>query len=273
MTNDCAENTGPFVSTGASRRNMGNAQDLEGRSAVVTGGARGLGRAIAERLARAGAAITVVDLPDALGDLPGSWTAAPIDLAAAGADAELRALAEAAGRVEIVVANAGIVPPWRSIDALDAAEWQRVMTVNTWGVAATIGAFTGAMAASGQGSAIVMASLNGYRAHPKQVLYSASKHAAIGIMRAAALDLGRRGIRVNALAPGPIATEALVGRVEARAATGGPAATAALAAMAEETALGRMVTVEDVANAAHFLASDASAGMTGTVFPIDAGLD
>ena len=275
MTNDCVENVGPFVSTGASRRNMGNARDLEGRSAVVTGGARGLGRAIAERLARAGAAITVVDLPDALGDLPGSWTRVPIDLAAEGADTLLRALAEAAGPVEIVVANAGIVPPWRSIDALDAldaAEWQRVMTVNTWGVAATIGAFTGAMAASGRGSAIVMASLNGYRAHPKQVLYSASKHAAIGIMRAAALDLGRRGIRVNALAPGPIATAALVGRVEARAATGGPAATAALAAMAEETALGRMVTVEDVANAAHFLASDASAGMTGTLFPINAGL-
>jgi NAD(P)-dependent dehydrogenase (short-subunit alcohol dehydrogenase family) len=270
-TNNGAANGARIVSAEGSRRNMADPADLEWRRAVVTGGARGLGRAIAERLARAGAAITVVDLPNALDSLPKGWTGVPIDLAATDADAALRRLAAAAGSVEIVVANAGIVPPWRGIDALDPTEWQRVMTVNTWGVAATLGAFTAALAASGRGSAIVMASLNGYRAHPKQVLYSASKHAVIGIMRAAALDLGRRGIRVNALAPGPIATEALLDRVEARAATGGPDAASALNAMAEATALGRLATVEDVANAAHFLASDASAGMTGMVLPVDAG--
>ena len=251
---------------------MADTQDLKGRTAFVTGASRGLGRAIAGRLERAGAAIVAVDLPAALHDLPAHWRAEPLDLTDADAQGRLAALARTLGTVDIVVANAGLVPPWRGMAELDAAEWQRVMTVNVWGVAATLGAFTDALAASGRGSAIAMASINGYRAHPKQVLYTAPKHAVIGIVRAAALDLGPRGVRVNALAPGPIATEALVDRVEARHRSGGPAPEVALAVLAEETALRRLATPEDVANVTHFLASDASAGMTGAVLPVEAGL-
>ena len=117
-----------------------------------------------------------------------------------------------------------------------------------------------------------MASINGYRAHPSQALYTASKHAVIGIVRSAALDLGRDGIRVNAIAPGPIATEALTGRIAARHLTGGPPLDEALAALDAETALGRIATEEDVARAALFLASPASVGMTGIVLPVEAGL-
>ena len=155
---------------------------------------------------------------------------------------------------------------------LDADEWGRVMGVNVWGVAATIGGFADTLARSDHGSVIVMASINGYRAHASQILYTASKHAVIGVMRAAALDLGRDGTRVNALAPGPIATRALLERVVARHAEGGPSVESVLAAMSAETALGRMATEDDVAGVAHFLASDASAGMTGSVFPVEAGL-
>lgn len=245
---------------------------LTGRRAVVTGGGRGLGRAIADRLAASGAAVTVVDLPGALEGLPGGWGACALDLTAPDAQAGLAALADRLGPVSVVVANAGVVPPWRGVEDLDRTEWDRVMAINVWGVAITLGAFAGALAASGHGSAIVMASINGYRAHPRQVLYSASKHAVIGVMRAAAQDLGPRGVRVNALAPGAIATEALLGRIAARHATGGTAPEAALAALAGESMLGRMATAEDVAGVAAFLASDASAGMTGHVFPVEAGL-
>jgi NAD(P)-dependent dehydrogenase (short-subunit alcohol dehydrogenase family) len=253
-------------------RNLDHLQDLTGRVAVVTGASRGLGRAIADRLARAGAAIVAVDLAAALVEIPDGWRAMALDLAEPDAQDRLRALADDLGTVDIVVANAGLVPPWRGMAELDPAEWHRVMTVNVWGVAATIGAFADALAASGRGSAILMASINGYRAHPKQVLYTASKHAVIGIARAAALDLGPRGVRVNALAPGAIATEALLGRIEARHAGGGPPPDQALAALASESALRRLATPEDVANVAHFLATDASAGMTGAVFPVEAGL-
>lgn len=115
-----------------------------------------------------------------------------------------------------------------------------------------------------------MASINGYRAHPQQMLYTASKHAVAGVMRAAALELGPAGTRVNALAPGAIATEALLDRIKARYPKGGPAADAALAALATDTALKRMVTPEQMAATAHWLASGASADITGVVVPIEA---
>jgi NAD(P)-dependent dehydrogenase (short-subunit alcohol dehydrogenase family) len=245
---------------------------LTGRRAVVTGGGRGLGRAIADRLAGMGAHITVVDLPGAPEDLPAGWDGVALDLTAPDAQGALSAHAARLSPVSVVVANAGVVPPWRGVETLDRAEWDRVMAINVWGVAITLGAFAPALEASGHGSAIVMASINGYRAHPKQVLYSASKHAVIGVMRAAAQDLGPRGIRVNALAPGAIATDALLSRIDTRHAAGGPTREDALAGLAGETLLRRMATAEDVAGVAAFLASDASRGMTGHVFPVEAGL-
>ncbi|MEL6206755.1 MAG: SDR family oxidoreductase [Pseudomonadota bacterium] len=247
-------------------------QDLAGRTAVVTGATRGLGRAIATRLAEAGAAIVAIDLPGLIGDVPPDWRGIGLDLLDESAGPALAAAASSCDAVDILVANAGVVPPWRGVAELDRAEWTQVMTINTWAVAETLGAFAPCLALSPRASAILMASINGYRAHPKQVLYTASKHAVIGIMRSAALDLGTQGIRVNALAPGPIATDALLSRIEARSASGDTAPDDALRALAEETALGRMATAEDVANVAHFLASDASAGMTGSVFPVEAGL-
>ncbi len=251
---------------------MEDNHSLEGRLAVVTGAANGLGRAIAVRLAASGASILAVDLPDRISGLPGDWQFEGVDLADDAADAQLKELAARLGKVDILVANAGLVPPWRGLDELDLAEWDRVMRVNVWGVAATIGAFADVLEQSGHGSIVAMASINGYKAHPKQALYTASKHAVIGVMRAAALNLGPRNIRVNALAPGPIATEALKGRVDARHQKGGPSPDEALRALADESALGRLATPRDVANAAYFLASDASEGMTGVVLPVEAGL-
>ncbi|MFV2054711.1 SDR family NAD(P)-dependent oxidoreductase [Aliiroseovarius sp. YM-037] len=248
------------------------AQDLAGRHAVVTGGARGLGRAIADRLAASGAGITIVDQDPQQDAMPEGWNTVACDLGAAEAQDVMGDLAARLGKVDILVANAGVVPPWRGVSELDAEEWHGVMAVNVWGVAASLGAFAPTLSQGDGGSAIVMASINGYKAHPKQVLYSASKHAVIGVMRAAALDLGPGGVRVNALAPGPIATDALLGRVAARHAEGGPDPEAVLGDMATETALRRMATEAEVAQVAHFLASDASSGMTGTVFPVEAGL-
>lgn len=245
---------------------------MEGRVAVVTGAAGGLGRAIAERFQKAGARIVAIDLPDALTSVPDDWDTAAIDLDRDEAPTALAGLAAKLGRVDIVVPNAGVVPPWRSIDELNREEWDRVMGVNAWGVAATIGAFAGALERSGHGAVVAMASINGISAAPKQLLYTVSKHAVVGIVRAAALDLGPRGIRVNALAPGPIPTQAFLDRLDARHANGGPTPDAALQALADDTAMGRLATPADVANAAHFLACDASAGITGKVIPVEAGL-
>lgn len=247
---------------------------LKGRTTVVTGGSRGLGRAIARRLADAGSAIVVLDLTEALAKakLPLNWKTFDIDLSRPDCGQALEAIASAVGDVDIVVANAGVVPPWRGMRQLDAAEWQTVMTTNVWGVAATLGAFASALARSAHGSAVVMASINGYKAHPKQVLYTASKHAALGVMRAAALDMGADGTRVNAIAPGPIATDALMARLESRHSHGGPSPDEALAILAAETSTGRLATEDDVADVALWLASDGACGITGTVVPVESGL-
>ena len=245
---------------------------LEGRVALVTGAASGLGKAIAQHLADAGARGLALDVAECCPALPADWVALQGDVSIeADLSSAVAEISKTFGRLDIVVANAGLVPPWRDTADIDIEEWDRVFAVNVRGVVATIKQAVPLMRGNG-GSIIAMGSLNSRRAHPSQCLYTATKHAVLGIVRSAALDLGRYGIRVNALGPGPVATDALVKRVKTRAAGGGPPADEALAIYAEETALGTLVTDEDVARAALFLASDASHGVTGQILPIDAGL-
>ncbi|MCP4319468.1 MAG: SDR family oxidoreductase [Hyphomicrobiales bacterium] len=248
--------------------------DLAGRRALVTGGSRGLGLAIANRLARANARIAIIDHPDGLAsaDLPDDWITAPVDLASATAESDFARAVGTLDQIDILVANAGVVPAWRSVTDLDMDEWDRVFRINVAGIATALKAVAQPLSNSPNGSAVLMASINAYRAHPSQILYTATKHAVVGLMRAAAQDLGRHGVRVNALAPGPIATDALMERIQNRHIAGGPSPEAALSALAGETALGRMATKDDVAGAALYLASDLSAGVTGTVLPVECGI-
>lgn len=245
---------------------------LDGKVAFVTGAANGLGARIAGTLAGAGCLGVGVDTDRNGPGLPSRWRAVTADVTV---ESELQAAyAECHahfGRLDVVVANAGVVPPWRETEALDLEEWDRVFAVNVRGVAATIKHAVPLMKSSG-GSIVVMGSLNSRRAHPLQCLYTATKHAVLGVVRAASGDLGRYGIRVNALGPGPIATAALVRRVEDRAAAGGEDPREVFAAFAAQTSLGRMATEGDVARAALFLASDQSDGITGQLLPVDAGL-
>lgn len=249
-------------------------QLLCGRVALVTGGANGLGAAIAQTLAAAGARGIALDRDVTGATPPAGWAAHAADVTDAQAlRAAVAACVERFGRLDVVVANAGVVPPWRETAALDAAEWDRVSAVNVRGVADTIAAATPALKAAGKTAAVIaIASINARKAHPRQALYTATKHAVVGVVRATAADLGRDGVRVNAVAPGAIATDALIGRIETRAAEGGLAADAALAAAAHETALGRIATAEEVASAVLFLASDLASGVTGQVLAVDAGI-
>lgn len=247
---------------------------LEGRVALITGGSRGLGLAITRRFAAEGAVGHVLDLAqtNAGAQLPSGFSAIATDVGdEASIEAAMQSVVREHGRLDVVVANAGLVPPWRETEGLDMAEWDRVMSVNVRGVAATIKHATPAMKTHG-GAIIVMASINAYLAHPRQMLYTASKHAALGIVRAAARDLGRFGIRVNGIAPGPIATDALLDRIRARAQNGGPSEHEALAALAADNALARLATADEVAKAALFLASDLASGISGELIPVDAGL-
>jgi NAD(P)-dependent dehydrogenase (short-subunit alcohol dehydrogenase family) len=248
---------------------------LKDRVALITGGCRGLGLAVARRFADAGAVGFALDAapPAANAGLPDGFEFVAGDVRdELSIAAAVDALARRRGGLDVVVANAGIVPPWRDTESLDFEEWDRVMAINARGVAATIKRATPAMKAKG-GSIVVMASINAFAAHPRQMLYTASKHAVLGIIRAAARDLGRFAIRVNAIAPGPIATDALVERIRARARDGrGPGEREALEALAADNALGRLATADEVAKVALFLASDLASGVTGELLPVDAGL-
>jgi NAD(P)-dependent dehydrogenase (short-subunit alcohol dehydrogenase family) len=247
---------------------------LTGRVAVVTGGCRGIGRAVLGAFAEHGATGLAVDLASATkaGALPAGFTAHVADVTVE--EQIAAAFAEAArrfGRLDIVVANAGIVPPWHETDGLDLAEWDRVFSINARGVAATIKHAVPHMKARG-GAIVVTASVNALKPHARQMAYTATKYATVGIIRSAALDLGRFNIRVNGLAPGPIATAALRERVRYRASIGGPSEDEALRALARETPLGRIATEREVAQAALFLASDLASAITGHLLPVDAGL-
>ena len=248
------------------------AVDLRGRVALVTGAAHGLGRAISTCLGEAGASGIGFDIEPGEKGLPAGWIEHRGDVVretdVAGAVARAR---DRFGRLDIVVANAGLVPPWRETEHLDFEEWDTVFAVNVKGVAATIKHAVPLMKRTG-GSIVVMGSQNSRRAHPRMCLYVATKHAVLGIVRAMAMDLGRYGIRVNALGPGPVATDALLGRLQARAQGSEPPAVEVLEQFARDTSLGRIATEEDVARAALYLASDLSDGMTGQILPVDGGL-
>ena len=244
---------------------------LEGKVVLVTGGATGIGRAIVDAFTSAGATGAVLDVAEPAA-LPDGWRFWRCDVSV---EADLKAAMDDAagsfGRLDIVVANAGVVPEWSESESIDLDEWDRVFGINVRGVMATIKHAVQPMKRAG-GAIVVLGSLNSRRAHPRQCLYTATKHAVLGIVRATALDLGRHGIRVNAVGPGPIATDALVKRVEKRAGEGQPPAAEVLEGFANDAALGRIATVEDVAATVVFLASPGSAAITGQIVPIDGGL-
>jgi NAD(P)-dependent dehydrogenase (short-subunit alcohol dehydrogenase family) len=236
---------------------------LADRVAAVTGGARGLGAAIAARFRAEGATVVTLDLAGA--DIACDVTEERQ------VEAAFAAIAARHGRLDVLVANAGLVPPWRELTALDMDEWDRVFAVNVRGVALCLKHAVPLMPRGG--AVVAMGSIMSEQGAPRQALYNATKHAVLGLVRVAAQEFGPRGIRVNALGPGPIATEALRGRVAARAASGlGPSPEDALAAYGAETPLGRIATEEEVAKAALFLASDLSSAITGRLLRVDGGL-
>jgi 3alpha(or 20beta)-hydroxysteroid dehydrogenase len=247
---------------------------LQGRTAVVTGGASGIGAAIARRYAENGVEKgVVVDLPGPLeqASLPAGWSGAGVDLRD---DASVRAGFEQArtrlGTIDVLAAAAGIVPLWTDIGGLDSREWDDVFAVNARGVMRSIQETLTAMP---NGSAIVViASQNSWRGSQVLASYVASKHAVLGLVRSVALELGARGIRVNAIAPGSIATDAYRSRLRRREEAGGLAVDEALEREALANPLGRLATPDEIAAAALFLASDLASAVTGHLLPVGAPL-
>jgi len=247
---------------------------LSGKTVVVTGGANGMGAGIVELFLRHGASGgAVLDLPEALGQVETGigWFQAPVDLRDDESVAECFALVRAGlESIDCLVACAGIVPLWTGIAALDPREWDDVFAVNVRGVMRTIQEALPVMAPGG--SITVIASQNAWRGNENLASYTASKHAVLGLVRSVALELGPRGIRVNAVGPGSIATDAYLERLRRREREGGSQVEESLTRDGSTTALGRLATIDEVANAVLFLASDLASGVAGHLLPVGASV-
>ena len=240
---------------------MADFGSLEGRTAVVTGGSRGIGRAIAAELARAGA--TVV-LGYRSGAQEAAEAAGEIGCTAVQADVsnpeEAKRLVEEAGDVDILVNNAGVTRDGLLARMTDE-DWDVVIDTNLRGTFNTCRAVTRGMMKRRSGAIVNVSSIVGVHGNPGQTNYSASKAGIIGFTKALARELGSRGIRANVVAPGYISTR-LTNELPEELKN----------AMLANTPLGRFGDPEDVAGAVRFLCSDAAAFVTGEVLLVDGGL-
>ena len=234
---------------------------LEGKVALVTGGSRGIGRAIAEELARAGAAVVIgyrsgADEAAAVAAAIGG-TAIQADVANAAAAARL--VAEA-GDLDILVNNAGLTRDGLLLRMSDD-DWQTVIETNLSGTFYTCRAVARGMLKRRGGSIVNISSIVGIHGNLGQANYSASKAGIIGFTKSLAREVGGRGVRANVVAPGYVQTR-LTEAIPEELQQG----------MLAATPLGRFGTPEDIAGAVRFLASDESSFVTGAVLVVDGGL-
>jgi 2-deoxy-D-gluconate 3-dehydrogenase len=251
--------------------------NLQAKAAIVTGGAKGIGRGIAYRLAEAGAKVLVADLDGATARLTAQelndkgWTAASVKVdVSSEADVQkmIAACQEKFGSVDILVNNAGIYPP-APVAQMTADEFERVMHVNLRSVFLTTKYVAEVMKPQGGGKIINITSIDAL--HPSMVglaHYDASKHGVWGFTKNSALELAAHNILVNAIAPGGIATPGVAGM---SAGASAEQMTAASVAFMAKIPLHRMGEPDEIGTVALFLASDMSAYMTGSQIVVDGG--
>jgi NAD(P)-dependent dehydrogenase (short-subunit alcohol dehydrogenase family) len=240
------------------------------RVAVVTGGARGIGRAIGEWFLRRGDKIALLDNDEPTLARTAAEIARPDDLLALDCDvsdpAQVARAATAVlarfGSVDALVNNAGTAT-FKPALATSFDEWRRIMATNLDGAFLCTQAFGALMARQGRGAIVNIASISGLRASTLRIAYGTSKAALIHLTKQYAVELGNVGVRVNAIAPGPVETE-MAKLVHS----------AAIRADYYDTIpLGRYGTIDEMANAVGYLCSDESSYINGQVIAVDGGFD
>lgn len=245
-------------------------QDLSGRTALVTGGSRGIGRATCLALAASGAAVVVhyhasktaaLELVNRIKQMEGAAVALPADLAAREAGAELvAAAADALGPVDILVNNAGEMTDAAVIDMPDEV-WEQSLALNLTAAFRCTRACLASMQKRGWGRIINISSQAAFTGSAQHAHYAAAKSGLLGFTYSLAKELGQSGVTINVVAPGRITTDMLLERAEDREEE-----------WLRQTPLGRLGRPEEVADAITFLTSNRASYITGAVLNVNGGL-
>jgi len=242
---------------------------LEEKTAIVTGGAQGIGRAIAERFAAEGARVTIADVDvragkqtaEAIRAAGGAASFVRCDVSTESEVAQVVKLAASSGGIDVLCNNAAFISKtWHGAGDAGAAEWEKSFRVSLMGTQNFTRAVLPWMLRQKSGSIINISSIQGLVAGRSSAAYTSIKHALIGFTRSVAYDYGLHGIRCNALCPGPITT-----RISPKPGS------EMYQRQISRNFLGRVGQPQEVANAALFLASDEASYVTGAVLPVDGG--
>ena len=263
--------TGPIADV--SDRSLADLVSLAGRTAVVTGGAMGIGLAVVRRLAEAGADVVIADVDGEEAELAAKAAAEATGRRVVAADldvadsASVDALVAGLGRVDIWVNNAGIYPAAPVLDTTDD-QWDRVQAVNLRGPFVGSRAAGRVMVRQGSGVIVNVASTAGLTGGTGIAAYASSKHGVVGLTKALAVELGPYGVRVLAVAPTLVDTPGIARNFAQLDAAG---IGAVIQGLAGRVPLRRAAVPDDVARVVLFCASDLSMLMTGSVLAVDAG--
>lgn len=248
---------------------------FDGTSALVTGGADGIGRAIAEGFLRDGGKVHILDVDAAAidtfrGDAGSGLSGTAVDMG--DADAVAKAVSDAGlvlGGFDNVVNNVGIAGPTGPIEGMEVDAWQQCINVNLNSMFYTLRAALPAMKAKQSGSIVNIASTAGLYGYPLRTPYAASKWAIIGMTKSLAIELGQDHIRCNAVCPGSISGDRMKRVIAAEAEKTGKAEQDIVAGYKKQSALGTFIDAEEIADMVMFLCSDAARKVNGQVISVD----
>jgi NAD(P)-dependent dehydrogenase (short-subunit alcohol dehydrogenase family) len=247
---------------------------LAGKRVLVTAGGDGIGLEIARAFAAAGSKVLICDIqPESLArlaeDLPGVHSC----IADVSREEDVAAMFELVdqklGGLDVLVNNAGIAGPTGGIETLSLADWERTLAVNLTGQFLCVRQAVPRLRKASDPSIINLASAAGHLGMPGRAPYSASKWGVVGLTKTLAIELGRDGIRVNAILPGAVDGPRIRAVIAAKAKALGKPVEDVTRAYTDQAALGRMVTARDIANMVLFAASDLAGNVTGQELVVD----